>query len=110
MSSLAPRRRRTQSVEDPQAEVAEVTQIEATMAVAKALERIADGFDALKPAAETIHGFGDRADALCRWLRGKWPWLGLLASTVLVRMINVAPAEAPKLIEALTGLIKVFTG
>lgn len=43
---------------------------------------IREGTETFRPAAETVHGFGARLDALCRWITGKWPWvlgLGLYA-------------------------------
>lgn len=73
--------------------------------VARALNRLADGVEAIKPAAETIHGLGGRLDALCRWLRGRWPWIAMMGILLLNRAINAAPDEFPRLIHALADVL-----
>lgn len=89
-------------------------QADAAMEQAKAWHRIADvgeaALEAFKPAADTIHGFGIRLDALCKWLTGKWPWIAVTAMLLVARTINAAPGEFPKLIEAGVALIKTIWG
>lgn len=78
--------------------------------VAKALNRLADVGEAFIPAAQTVHGLGDRLDKLCVWLKGKWAVGLVIGFLVLQRTINAAPEEAPKLIAALASLAKTATG
>ncbi len=80
---------------------AQVSQARATMEVAKAINRAVDTF---APAANTIHGFGDRLDALCTWLRKKGPWLLASIPGVLVGIQAISPQVAKGLQAILTGL------
>lgn len=63
----------------------------------------------VKPALETVHGFGHRLEKLCKWFGGKWPWLVLIAYLVLDRTVDAAPGEVPKLLESLGSLVSAFT-
>ncbi len=80
---------------------AQVSQARATMEVAKAINRAVDTF---APAANTIHGFGDRLDALCTWLRKKGPWILASIPGVLVGIQAISPQVAKGLQAILTGL------
>jgi hypothetical protein len=73
-------------------------------------ERIAIALERLQPAADTLHGFGDRADALCKWFRGKWPWIGLFVGSLLVRGVNMSPEDAHRLVGGLADLAKALGG
>lgn len=84
-------------------------QAEAFRAQAAATDRLARAVEDLKPAAVTIHSFAARLDALCDWLKSRRPWLYGAASLVVVRTINAAPDEVPKLISALAEFLKAFT-
>lgn len=86
-----------------------VSEAQAQMAAAMAIERLAVAVETLKPAADTVHGFGDRLDKLCTWLTGKWPWIAGVAVLVLQRAIEGAPDQLPKLLEGLGALLKGFT-
>jgi hypothetical protein len=90
----------------PASDTADDASVQAVMEVARALHRLADVGEALKPAAETVHGFGARLDALCKWLGGKWPWITAFAATLLFQTISKAPEQAPKLISALAELVQ----
>ncbi len=85
------------------------TQAEAMLAQAHALERVASALEAFQPAAETVHGFADRFDRLCRWLTGKWPWIIGLAASLLVRTVNMSPEDLPKLAAAAAGVAKALS-
>lgn len=87
--------------------------LDALNEIGRGMNRMADVGEALvtavAPAADTVHGFGARLDALCKWLGGKWPWITAFSATVLFQTVSRAPEEAPKLIEALAGLLKAVT-
>lgn len=89
-------------------------QVEAWREVAGALNRLADvgeaAIEAFRPAAETVHGFGARLDALCSWLSGKWPWVALGSALLLSRTVNMAPEDVPKLVGAVADLAKALGG
>lgn len=61
---------------------------------------IREGTETFRPAAETVHGFGDRLDALCDWLRSKKTW-GVIFLVWLIT--TYAPAD---LAEGLAPLIR----
>lgn len=75
-------------------------QAEAMQEVAKALNRIAAVGEQMIPAADTVHGFGERLDKLCGWLTGKWPWIVGLVATLGWNIIGSAPESAGPLLEA----------
>jgi hypothetical protein len=79
------------------------------MAQAAALDRVASALESFQPAAETVHGFADRLDRVCRWLTGKWPWVIGLAASLLVRTINMAPDDLPKLAAAVAGVARALS-
>lgn len=92
----APRRRRSRAV-DPQAE--------AMLALAAELKAVnitlGNAVETLKPAIETVHGFGDRLDALCQFLKKKGPWLLGSAPGVLLAVQAISPSAAKALQAAL---------
>lgn len=92
-------------VQDFPPEYAEDAQSRATLEVAKALHRLADVGEVLAPAADTVHGLGERLDKLCAWLTSSKPWKLLALFLILTQTISRAPEEAPKLIAALAQLI-----
>jgi hypothetical protein len=59
---------------------------------------IREGTETFRPAAETVHGFGARLDALCRWVTGKWPW-------VLGIGLYALQQAAPELYEAVKAAV-----
>jgi hypothetical protein len=58
----------------------------------------------VKPALEAVAGFAGRLDALCDWLKGKWPWIAAVAFLLIQRTVNMAPDDLPKLIAAIAKL------
>lgn len=96
-------------VQDFPPEYQEDAQSRATMEMARALHRLADVGAALKPAAETVHGLGERLDKLCAWLTSSKPWKLLVLALVLIQTISRAPEEAPKLIDALSKFVGALT-
>lgn len=93
---------------------ARLKQAEAAFEQAKAWHRLADvaeqALAEFKPAVDVVTDLSARFAALCKWLRGKWPWIGMAAVMVLGRTVNMAPEELPKLIEAVANLYKVVVG
>lgn len=79
---------------------------EALQAFAQATNRLAAAIEGFKPAADTVHGFGHRLDAFCTWVKGKWPWLGLVAYLLL----NKAVEKPEELIELAKGFVTLFGG
>jgi hypothetical protein len=75
-----------------------------------AWNRVAKALEGFAPAADTIHGLGERLDNLCGWLKGKWPWIIALAASMIVRTVNMAPDDVPKLVNAVAGVIKAAGG
>ena len=64
----------------------------------------------MKPALLVIVSFGERLDALCKWLKGKWPWAAMIAYLVISRTINASPEEVPKLLQALSQIVQTASG
>lgn len=89
-------------------------QAQAAMEQAKAWHRIADVgekmIEVFQPAADAVTSLGTRLDALCKWLKGKWPWAALVAYLVISRTINAAPEDVPKLIKAVTDVAVAMSG
>lgn len=79
------------------------------MAQAQAWNRVAAALEGFQPAADTIHGFGDRLDRLCRWLTGKWPWVIGLAASLIVRTVNLAPDDVPKIVAAVSDVARAIS-
>lgn len=81
-------------------------QADAMQAFAAATNRLAQAIEGFQPAADTVHGFGERMDALCTWVKGKWPWAVLAGFLVLKRGV-----EKPEdLIEMIKTLLSLFPG
>ncbi len=93
---------------------ARLKQADAAFEQARAWHRLADvaeqALAEFKPAVDVVTDLSARFAALCKWLRGKWPWIGMAAVMVLGRTVNMAPDELPKLIEAVANLYKVVVG
>ena len=66
-------------------------------AIAAAIERVV-------PAAEVIHGFGDRLDALCTFIRRRGPWLLASIPVILSAVGAITPNAAAALKTLLAGL------
>lgn len=69
-------------------------------------EAFRDAVKAIKPAADTIHGFGERLDALCAWIKKRstlagWGVLFLLA--VYRPDLGQAIAQAVQVLRTATG-------
>ena len=60
------------------------------------------------PVLRTVAGFGARLDALCLWLKSRWPWVIMLGLMVASSVADAAPEGAPKLFEAIGALIGGF--
>jgi hypothetical protein len=73
-------------------------------------EAVAAGVEILKPAAEFVHGCGERLDSLCKYLKSWKPWAATAGAAVVLRTVNVAPDEVPKLLDALTQLLLALGG
>lgn len=73
-------------------------QAQATRDLAASIDRFTDR---IGPAADTVHGLGERLDNLCKWLKSAWPWLGVLLATLIWQ----SPEKAPALIDALTKML-----
>ena len=82
--------------------------VEAAYAQAEAWGRVADALEAFAPAAETLHGFGDRLDQLCQWLKGKWPWIAMGAYLVLQRTVNMAPEDLLQFVHSISEAVAVI--
>lgn len=73
-------------------------------ATAKLADAISEAVDRFGPAADTIHGFGDRLDALCMFLQKKGPWLFASIPMILVAVNAISPSAATSLAEVLTKI------
>jgi hypothetical protein len=66
---------------------------------AQAIEKHAEAIDRLTerfgPAADTVAGFGERMDALCKFFKGWKPWVGVALVTAIWR----SPDQAPELFQ-----------
>lgn len=63
---------------------------------------IREGTETFRPAAETVHGFGARLDALCTWVTGLWPW-------ILAFGLYAMQQAAPELYEAIKSVLASVT-
>lgn len=82
-------------------------QVEAIQEHARQMGRIADALEGFTEAAGTVHGFGERLDALCIWLKSRWPWAVMVAFLTLERMVNLKPDDLQHLAEAGAALAKL---
>lgn len=77
------------------------SQAKATAEMAQALVAATERFG---PAADTLHGFGQRLDALCMFLTKKGPWVLASIPAVLVSINAISPAAA----KALGAVLAVY--
>lgn len=87
-------------------------QAEAIAAFAAATDRLAAAAEQavarLGPAADTVHGLGDRLDKLCAWLKGMKPWL-IGAAVLLASRLMENPEDLGRLLQALTSAAQAAT-
>jgi hypothetical protein len=85
-------------------------QVEAIQEHARQMGRIADALEGFSDAAGTVHGFGERLDALCAWLKSRWPWAVMVSLFVLERAVNLRPEDVQHLADAASALAKLAGG
>ena len=59
---------------------------------------IREGTETLRPAAETVQGFGGRLDSLCFRITGKWQW-------ILCLILYSLQQAAPEVYEAVKDVV-----